>query len=185
MLYYSALENVKMTEFFTKNISEIKIDEIISAKSVAMGLDVGEKTVGVAISDRRIKIASGVTTIARKGTDRDFELLLESVKYHKIGVVIFGWPLQMNGLAGKQCEKISEFAAQLSKYISADFVQWDERFSTKVVDNLMIHANLSRKRRKEVVDRGAAIYILQGAIDFMNNSAANNRERSPLPLILE
>jgi putative Holliday junction resolvase len=164
-----------MAEFFIKNLSEIKIDEIISAKSVALGLDVGEKTIGVAISDRRIKIASGVTIIARKRTDRDFELLLESVKYHKIGVVILGWPLQMNGLAGEQCGKILEFAVQLSKYINADFVQWDERFSTKVVNNLMIRADLSRKKRKKIVDSSAAAYILQGAIDFMNYSAAGDR----------
>jgi putative Holliday junction resolvase len=156
--------------FFVTNISEIKIKDLIESKSVVIGLDVGDKTVGVAVSDHRIKIAGGVTVIRRNGSDRDYKLLAESIQSYKTGAVIFGWPLQMNGLPGKQCEKTLEFIQQLSQYVSeVYFVQWDERFSTKIVDNLMISADLSRKKRKKNIDRSAAVYILQGAIDFLNN----------------
>ncbi|MDR0968476.1 MAG: Holliday junction resolvase RuvX [Holosporaceae bacterium] len=155
-------------EFFLKNLSEIKIAELRALKSVVAGLDVGDKTVGVAVSDDRIKIASGVTTISRNGTDRDFKFLLESLANYKIGLIIVGWPLQTNGLAGERCEKTLEFAKRLSTFVSVDFAKWDERFSTKIVDNLMIAADMSRKKRKKAVDRSAAIYILQGALDFLN-----------------
>ncbi|MDR1235700.1 MAG: Holliday junction resolvase RuvX [Holosporaceae bacterium] len=160
--------------FFITNISKIKIDELIESKLIVMGLDIGDKTVGVAISDRRIKIASGVTVIRRDGTDRDCELLAESVRSHRAGAIIFGWPLQMNGLPGKQCEKILKFTEDLSRHIpDVSFVQWDERFSTKVVDNLMISADLSRKKRQKIIDRGAAVYILQGAVDLLNRNLSN------------
>jgi putative Holliday junction resolvase len=160
-----------MANFFLKNLSDIKIGELIASESAVLGLDIGDKTVGMAISDRRIKIASGLTTISRNGTDKDFPRLLECVKDYKIGLAIFGWPLQMNGAPGRQCEKTLEFVQRLSEYIDADFAKWDERFSTKVVDDLMINADLSRKKRKKVVDRNAAVYILQGAVDFLNRNS--------------
>jgi putative Holliday junction resolvase len=80
----------------------------------------------------------------------------------------------MNGLPGKQCEKILKFTEDLSRHIpGVSFVQWDERFSTKVVDDLMISADLSRKKRQKIIDRGAAVYILQGAVDFLNRNLSN------------
>jgi putative Holliday junction resolvase len=142
-----------------------------------MGLDVGDKTVGIAISDRRIKIASIHSLLLRSGTNLDYEYLLKHIKQLKIGAIIFGWPLQMNGLPGEQCKKILQFIVDLSEQLEAnsiqiDFAKWDERFSTKVVDNIMLEANLSRKRRKQVIDKTAATYILQGAIDFLNRTTA-------------
>ncbi|MDR0555912.1 MAG: Holliday junction resolvase RuvX [Holosporaceae bacterium] len=154
-----------------KQIAEIEIDRLISSKLVVMGLDVGDKTIGVAISDEGIKIASGLTTIVRGGSmDVCCSALLHSVRHHKIGLVIFGWPLQMNGIPGKQCEKVLKFIEQLASHMNpnVNFVEWDERFSTKVVDNIMIEANLSRRKRHKSIDRGAAVYILQGAVDFLN-----------------
>jgi putative Holliday junction resolvase len=161
-----------MTKFFFKDLSEIQIDGLIASGSGVIGLDVGNKTVGIAVSDRRIKVASGITTTPRNGTDKDFELLLESVKSYRIGLVIVGWPLQTNGLAGEQCEKVLQFASRLSQYVDADFAKWDERFSTKVVDDFMIQADWSRKKRKKIVNHNAAAYILQGALDFLNNRIA-------------
>jgi putative Holliday junction resolvase len=157
-----------MPNFLLKNPIEIKIEEITVLEAVILGLDVGDKTVGVAISDRRMKIASGITTIFRNGTDRDFKLLLECVQDYKIGLIVFGWPLQMNGLAGDQCKKVLKFAHRLSNFFDAPFTQWDERLSTRAVSNFMIQADLSRGKRKRVIDQGAAAYILQGALDFFN-----------------
>ncbi|MDR0753692.1 MAG: Holliday junction resolvase RuvX [Holosporaceae bacterium] len=165
-----------MSDFFLKNPIEIKIEEIALLEAVILGLDVGDKTIGVAISDRRIKIASGITTISRNETDRDFKLLLECVRDYKIGLIVFGWPLQMNGLAGNQCEKVLKFAHQLSSFFDIPFIQWDERFSTRAVNNLMIQADLSRKKRRKTIDQGAAVYILQGALDFFNRQSARTTQ---------
>jgi putative Holliday junction resolvase len=159
-----------MTNFSFKNLAEIKIEELRISESTVLGLDIGDKTIGIATSDREIKIASGVTTIFRNRTERDFKLLKKSIENYRIGLVILGWPLQMNGLAGSQCEKVLEFAQNLSSFIPGDLAKWDERFSTKVVDNLMIQADLSRRKRKKIVDQSAAVYLLQGALDFLNHS---------------
>jgi putative Holliday junction resolvase len=166
--------------FFITDISEIKIKELTDSELVIMGLDIGDKTIGIAISDRRIKIAGGITVIRRKGICNDCRLLAENIKLHKIGTIVFGWPLQMNGLPGKQCEKILNFMQKLFEYIvnvniNIKFVRWDERFSTKVVDNSMISADLSRKKRKKIIDQSAAAYILQGAVDFLNRDFSNIR----------
>ncbi|MDR2107451.1 MAG: Holliday junction resolvase RuvX [Holosporaceae bacterium] len=157
-----------MTEFFIKNLEETDLGKLTAAGLTAIGLDIGDKTVGVAVSDDRIKIAGGVGVISRKGTGADFELLAGMIENLKAGLIIFGWPLQTNGLPGQQCEKVLEFVRRLSEYTKADFAKWDERFSTKAVNNVMIQADMSRKKRAKVTDKAAAVYILQGAIDFMN-----------------
>lgn len=166
--------------FFLKELSEIDVSEIISGKGTIVGLDVGDKTVGVSVSDRRIKIASSVSVIMRKNIDIDCAKLLACITPYNPKMIIFGWPLQMDGKPSKQCEKNLEFIEHFRKILHASennqmqniiFSKWDERFSTKVVDSIMIEADLSRKRRKEVIDKTAAVYILQGAIDFLNRHA--------------
>ncbi|MDR3179441.1 MAG: Holliday junction resolvase RuvX [Holosporaceae bacterium] len=150
-------------------LETIKINELNRRESVFMGLDVGSKTIGMAVSDRRNKIASSVGTIARKGNNGDFFGILRHLKSYNVGLIICGWPLQMDGLACKQCEKVENFIEKLSKHTDVGIARWDERFSTSVVDKIMIEADLSRKRRKQLVDKTAAVYILQGALDFLNH----------------
>jgi len=157
-----------MNQVVIKKITEIAVAELIASDSVIIGLDVGDKTVGIAVSDRRIRIASGITTISRNGSGNDFLLLLDAVKSYKIGLVVFGWPLQMNGLPGEQCKKVMEFIEQLHEYLPTNYTKWDERLSTRAVDNLMIKADMSRKKRQKSIDKGAATYILQGALDCLN-----------------
>ncbi|MDR1561442.1 MAG: Holliday junction resolvase RuvX [Holosporaceae bacterium] len=159
-----------MENFFIKNLADIQIRELISTNSVIIGLDVGDKTVGVSASDRRIRVASGLSTISRKGNNLDFQLLTKCLQSYKVGLIIFGWPVQMNGIPGKQCEKVLEFVQKLFTYFPCDYAKWDERFSTSVVDRILINANLSREKRKKYIDQSAAIYILQGAIDFLNKN---------------
>ena len=165
---------------FLKELSEINVSEIISGKGTIVGLDVGDKTVGVSVSDRRIKIASSISVIMRKNIDIDCAKLLACITPYNPKMIIFGWPLQMDGKPSKQCEKNLEFIKCFREFLQASednrmrnivFSKWDERFSTKVVDSIMIKADLSRKRRKEVIDKTAAVYILQGAIDFLNRNA--------------
>lgn len=162
-----------------KNLYEIDLNDIIKNKNTIIGLDIGDKTIGVSVSDRRIKIASSVLLISRTKINNDCAKLYENIVMYNPKIIIFGWPLQMNGVPSKQCEKNFEFIKAFHSYITTtstlpqknwEFAKWDERFSTKVVDNIMIEADLSRKRRKEIIDKTAAVYILQGALDFLNRN---------------
>jgi putative Holliday junction resolvase len=165
-----------MTEIFIKIPDEVDLEKLRASGLAAVGLDIGDKTVGVAVSDGRIKIAGGVGLISRKGTVGDFKLLAEMIKNLRAGLIVVGWPLQTNGLPGKQCEKVLEFVRKLSEYTDAGFAKWDERFSTRAVSNLMIRADLSRKKRGKITDKTAAAYILQGAIDLLNHATSKEQE---------
>lgn len=147
-----------------QELSEINLEQLLSSKLVAIGLDVGDKTIGIAVSDSRMKIASGVTTLIR-GKD-DVSRLMTILKPYKIGLIAVGWPVQMNGIPGEQCKKVQEFISELSSIVDVPIVKWDERFSTKVVDSVLIEANVSRKKRKKYVDKIAATYILQGVLEY-------------------
>ncbi|GHU16897.1 putative pre-16S rRNA nuclease [Alphaproteobacteria bacterium] len=154
-----------------RDLGDIQIEELNKRERVIIGLDVGDKTVGIAVSDRRNKIAGSIATLARKGNEGDFNTLLKHLQPHKVGLIIFGWPVHMNGMVSRQCEKVMTFIDAITKFTDIDIAKWDERFSTSVVDKIMIEADLSRKRRKQIIDKTAAAYILQGALDFLNNRA--------------
>lgn len=156
--------------FFITELKELNTQEIIANNKVIAGLDIGDKTVGISISDRRLKIASGITTIQRNGTSKDLETFKKAIENYDIGAIIFGWPVQMNGLPGAQCEKILNFVTELSEIFKVPFCKWDERCSTCAVDKILIQADMSRKKRKKVIDKSAAIYILQGALDCINKN---------------
>ena len=156
---------------FICELKNIDIEKLLADNSVIVGLDIGDKTVGIAVSDRRIKIASGITTIMRNGSAKDFAKVKESVGKYSVGAIIFGWPVQMNGRPGPQCEKILEFVEELKNFFpDVPFSYWDERLSTCAVTQVLLQADLSRKKRKKVVDKSASIYILQGALDFLNRA---------------
>ncbi len=156
---------------FICELKNIDLKKLLADNSVIIGLDIGDKTVGIAVSDRRIKIASGITTILRNGSLQDFEKLKNTVDKYNVGCIIFGWPVQMNGQPGSQCEKILKFVEDLKDYFpNIPLSYWDERLSTCAVTNVLLKADVSRKKRKKVVDKSASIYILQGAIDFLNRA---------------
>ncbi|MDR3151747.1 MAG: Holliday junction resolvase RuvX [Holosporaceae bacterium] len=156
-------------DFFLKNLCDLRIEEFTDNKKVLIGLDIGDKTIGLAVSDKRNRIASSVATIIRKNDTTDYETLLRHIKHYDVGLAVFGWPIQMNGKAGPQCEKVSAFVGGFSGHTNGVlFAPWDERFSTSVVEHVMIEADMSRGKRSRLLDKTAAIYILQGAIDFLN-----------------
>ena len=132
-----------------------------------LGLDVGEKTVGVAMSDALGIAANPLETISRSQHDRkDVERVNALICEFSISVVVVGWPLELSGEEGRGIRKVRTFLEQLQGAISGvTWVKWDERFSTVAVERVLIDADLSRKRRKKVVDRQAAAYILQGWLD--------------------
>ena len=157
-----------MVDFFIKELRDIQISELVSSGQIIVGLDVGDKTVGVSVSDRSLYIATGITTLERKGYVGDLKKLAEILAPYKVGLIVFGWPVQMDGQPGSQCEKVLNFIKEFAEYFPNDYAKWDERLSTRAVESIMINADMSRKKRKKVIDKGAATYILQGVLDFLN-----------------
>ena len=130
-----------------------------------MGIDLGEKTIGVAISDATWRIATPVIVLRRTNRNSDIASVLSLAgQYHAVGIVV-GLPINMNGSYGPQAEKMREFARSLSELSQVLIALWDERLSTAAVNRTLLDDDMSRKRRGEVVDKLAATFILQGALD--------------------
>ena len=139
-----------------------------------MGLDLGTETIGVAVSDALLSIASPVTTIRRTRFKRDAEQLAALVEERQAGGLVYGLPVNMDGTEGPRCQSTREFAREFAKRCPVPYTFWDERLSTAAVQRMLTdEMDMSRKRRAEVVDRAAAAYILQGALD------AIRQRRSP------
>lgn len=130
-----------------------------------LGLDVGDKTIGVAASDLMGWTAQGIETIRRVGIKKDLQRLEEIIKQYEINRIVVGLPKNMNGTIGPQGEKVLEFIERLKRRFQIEVIQWDERLSTVSAERALIQADVSRKKRKEVIDKMAAVYILQGYLD--------------------
>lgn len=130
-----------------------------------LGFDVGEKTIGLALSDTNRMIATPFQTIHRTQWKKDVELLLKIMKDYKVVGLIIGLPLNMNGSEGPRCQSIRQFASNLLSVTDIPLCLWDERLSTMAVTRTLLEADLSRAKRKMVVDKMAAAYILQGFLD--------------------
>ncbi|CRL13378.1 Holliday junction resolvase RuvX [Phaeobacter italicus] len=141
----------------------------VPSLSPIAGLDFGDKTVGVAISDRMGTVATPLETIRRKKFTLDAEKLFEIVKAREIGALLLGLPRNMDGTEGPRCQKTRAFARNLSQLTDLPIGFWDERLSTVAAERALLEADTSRKRRSEVIDHVAASYILQGALDRMRH----------------
>lgn len=135
-----------------------------------MGLDVGSKTIGVAISDALGWTAQGLKTIYWEENDIHSadEELREIIKKHEIGKVIIGLPKNMNGTIGERGEASERFAEHIKKTHQLPIVLWDERLTTMAAERVLLAADMSRKKRKKVIDKMAATLILQGYLDQKN-----------------
>ena len=132
----------------------------------ALGLDVGDRTIGIAVSDLLGMTAQGVETIRRSTMEADINRLKELTVQYETTKFIVGYPRNMNGTEGPRCEFVNEFCDQVRKGIpEADIVLWDERLSTVAATRSLIEADVSRKKRKKVIDKMAAVFILQGWLD--------------------
>ncbi|PGO28372.1 Holliday junction resolvase RuvX [Bacillus cereus] len=132
-----------------------------------LGLDVGTKTVGVAISDEMGWTAQGLETI-KINEERGyfgFDRISELVKQYGVDKIVVGLPKNMNGTIGPRGEACQQFAENLRELLQLDVVMWDERLSTMAAERLLISADVSRKKRKQVIDKMAAVVILQGFLD--------------------
>ena len=139
----------------------------LPASSRLIGLDPGSKTVGVALSDPSRMVASP-TEHLKRGKFRDLAARLEAlVKTEEVGGLVVGLPLNMDGSEGPSAQSARQFAENLAARLEIPVALWDERLSTAAVERTLIDADLSRRRRAEVVDKLAAAYILQGALDYL------------------
>ena len=134
-----------------------------------LGLDVGAKTVGLALSDRGLTVASPLETLKRGKLIDDVAALDELCQARAVGGLVIGLPINMDGSEGPRCQSVRQFAANLAERgLDLAVAFWDERLSTAAVERLLItEADMTRKRRSEVVDKMAAAYILQGALDAL------------------
>lgn len=130
-----------------------------------MGLDLGEKTIGIAVGDPGHMIATPITTIRRSKFAEDAKTLLKLVDERQVAGLVIGLPLNMDGSEGPRCQSVRQFASNLSKLRDMPMAFWDERLSTVAVTRDMISADLSRAKRARIVDQSAAAFILQGAFD--------------------
>ncbi len=130
-----------------------------------MGLDLGEKTVGVAVSDRLRAVATPLETIRRTKFTADAARILELVNGREIAAIILGLPRNMDGSEGPRCQSTRAFARNLSNLTDIPISFWDERLSTVAAERALLEADASRRKRAEVIDHVAAAYILQGVLD--------------------
>ena len=147
------------------------LPSLLPQKGRLMGLDLGTKTIGLAISDVERRLASPLDTIKRVKFSIDAELLLKRAADFEVKALIFGLPLNMDGSSGPRAQATSAFMRNLRKMTVLPFAFWDERLSTAAVTRELIAQDVSRAKRAAVVDRMAAAYILQGALDRLANCA--------------
>lgn len=134
-----------------------------------MGLDIGSHTIGVAVSDELEITAQGLKTIKRKSPAEDFEELNQIIRQFEVKKMVVGLPKNMDGTLGKQAEITFKWIKSFQQKRSLPIVTWDERLSTVGASRVLLEADLSRKKRKGVIDKLAAVLILQGYLDQMRN----------------
>ena len=133
-----------------------------------IGLDLGSKTIGIALSDSLLTIATPMELIKKKKFSIDSIRILEIIKEQNVGAIILGLPMNMNGTEGPRCQSTRQYAENLSKLIDIPIAYWDERLSTAAVTRTLLEADTSRKKRKDLVDKMAASFILQGCLDYLS-----------------
>lgn len=130
-----------------------------------MSLDVGSRTIGIACSDALLMTAQGIETIRRTSLEKDFNRLQELISEYEVHELVVGMPKNMNGTKGERAEKTEEFVEKMREVIDLPVTYWDERLSTVMAERQLIAADVSRKKRKSVIDKMAAVVILQGYLD--------------------
>lgn len=139
-----------------------------------IGLDYGTKTVGVAVSDALAITAQGLETITRKEENKLRKTLArieEIIKEYNVTKIVVGLPKNMNNTIGERAEACKEFAARLEQRTGIEVVMWDERLSTVSANNVLIESGVRREQRKAVIDKIAAVFILQGYLDYLANQS--------------
>ena len=135
-----------------------------------MALDVGSRTIGIACSDALLMTAQGIETIRRTSLENDFNRLRELISEYEVHELVVGMPKNMNGTKGDRAEKTEEFVEKMKAVVDLPVTFWDERLSTVMAERQLIAADVSRKKRKGIIDKMAAVVILQGYLDRLQFS---------------
>ena len=149
-----------------ENLTEFK-QQLIKYRAI-IGFDYGEKRLGVAVSDLMLTIATPYAIIKRTDLEKDLAAIKKIITEKEIGAIVYGLPLQMNGQEGDMAVKVREFAEKIDKELHLPYFFWDERLSSSAMEKFLIkEVDLSRSKRKNVLDATAASYILQGVLDAL------------------
>lgn len=141
-----------------------------------LGLDVGDKRIGVALSDESATLASGLTTLERVGPRKDLKALAALVREHEVSDVVVGLPRHLDGSLGPQAQKVLQFMDELRPVVKVPVVPWDERFTSVMATRALIEGGVSRRGRRSVVDKVSATLILQNYLDYRKVADAEARE---------
>ena len=142
----------------------------LSRNARVLGLDLGTRTIGLALSDVGHTIATPFDTIARSKLAADLARLKTVIETEDVGALVLGLPVNMDGSEGPRCQATRQFAADLLRAMDIPLTFWDERLSTRAAESALLEADVSRKRRAEIIDKVAAAIILQGFLDFLGGS---------------
>jgi putative Holliday junction resolvase len=154
------------------------LQSTLEPRARLIGLDLGEKTIGIALSDPQLTVASPLTTRRKSKFAEDFAALIALMAEHHAGGLVIGLPLNMNGTEGPSAQSARAFARNFASRSDLPVLLWDERLSTAAVTRALISTDTSRKRRAVLVDKLAAAYLLQGALDAL----AHLERRRTVPL---
>jgi putative Holliday junction resolvase len=132
-----------------------------------MGLDLGDKTIGIALSDMGLRIATPYDTIRRSKFKPDARQLMALIKEYQVQALVVGWPLNMDGSEGPRCQSTKQFVKNFISFLDISIIFWDERLSTKAMEDVMISFDVSRSKRASAIDKAAASFILQGFLESL------------------
>ena len=141
-----------------------------------LGLDVGDRRIGVALSDETGTLATGLATLRRVGPRKDVRAVAELIRRHEAGEVVVGLPRRLDGGLGPQAQKVLAFMDDLRPSAKVPLVPWDERFTSVVAEQALVEGDVSRRDRKDLVDKVAAILILQNYLDYRKLAEAEARK---------
>ena len=139
-----------------------------------LGVDLGSKTIGLAVSDPSLKIASPITTLKRSKLSSNAIEFSNIIKDYQIGGIIVGLPINMDGTEGPRVQATRDWSLDLARILSIPVAFWDERLSTVAVERMMLTADMTRNKRAAKIDQAAAAYILQGALDNIGMQNSKN-----------
>jgi len=154
------------------------LSQILAKGQRVLGLDVGTKTIGLALSDTLLMVATPLRTVRRTRFKTDAAEVLREVDAHGVGALAIGLPIALDGRESPRSQSVRQFARNLLEIRDLPMVFWDERLSTAAVERVMIEADITRRRRSEIIDRTAAAYILQGLLDRLAHDRTTEKARS-------
>ena len=145
--------------------------EKLNTSETLLGLDFGDKTIGIAVSDKSLTIASPITTIKRKGNDKDLDSLFKIIEEYEVGGLVFGLPLSLSGKENERTKKVRKFIKKLKLLKEINIELYDERFSSDIIFKTFKKESQSTSKIKKKIDQQAAAYILQGFLDNSRNNS--------------